>query len=173
MPTLEDAKKDFAAKLETISGALRSDLQKISDGRARPGLLEGLGVETGGTSTPLGQLASITLAGTTALWVKPWDPSHADAIHQVIRSAQFNPTPEGGGGSVRVPVPPLTSDQRKQAQKEASGRGEEAHVQVRTALREALEAASGEEATELRSLAEQCTEQINKIVADKEKTLYH
>ncbi|MFJ3786231.1 ribosome-recycling factor [Streptomyces sp. NPDC090093] len=173
MPTLEDAKKDFAAKLETISEALRADLRKISDGRARPGLLEGLGVDTDGTSTPLGQLASISNADTATLQVRPWDPGHADAIQQAIRNAKFNLMPGEAGGIMRVTVPPLTSDQAKEASKKAHKHGEEARVHVRLALRDALEAANGEEATELRSLAEQCTEHITELVADKEKTLHH
>ncbi|MFJ4126120.1 ribosome-recycling factor [[Kitasatospora] papulosa] len=172
MPTMEDAKKDFAAKLETISKALCSDLENISDGRARPGLLEGLGVDTGGTSTPLGQLAFITRVDMTTLRVQPWDSGHVDAIHQAIRSAKFSLVPEGGGVNARVPVPPLTHDQRMQAGKRALVHREDAYVRVRNRLQDALKAADGEEtAAELRSLAEQCTEQITKLVADKQKTL--
>ncbi|MFJ3940229.1 ribosome-recycling factor [Streptomyces parvus] len=173
MPTMEDANKDFEAKLETISGALRSELQNISDGRARPGLLEGLGVDTGSTSTPLGQLALVSLVDMTTLRVQPWDSGHVDAIHQAIRSAKFSLVPEGGGGNARVPVPPLTHDQRKQAGKRAWTYGEEARVRVRNALGDALKAVSGEEAAELRSLAEQRDKQITKLVADKRKTLEH
>ncbi|MEV5582828.1 ribosome-recycling factor [Streptomyces parvus] len=171
MPTMEDAKKDFAAKLETISGALRSDLQNIFDGRARPGLLEGLEVDTGGTSTPLGQLAVVSLVDMTTLRVQLWDSGHVDAIHQAIRSAKFGLVPEGGGGNARVAVPQLTHDQRTQADKRAWTCGEEARVRVRNALGDALKAAAGEEAAELRSLAEQCNEQITRLVRDKQRAL--
>ncbi|XXZ53111.1 ribosome-recycling factor (plasmid) [Streptomyces cavourensis] len=107
------------------------------------------------------------------LWFDLWEPGHAEAIVQAIRRAELGVAPAVVSGAVRVAVPRLTHDQRKEAAKQVTKHGEEAHVAVRSALRDGGQAVGSEEAAGLQGLADECHAQIRSLVADKEKALGH
>lgn len=125
-----------------MTGALEhfeDELKKVRTGRAHPGMLEGVLVEVYGTRVPLNQAANITAPEPQMLLVTPFDPSNITAITTAIRDAQslgFNPSDDGR--VVRVPVPPLTEERRKQLVKQTGEKVEEARIALRNIRQDAL-----------------------------------
>ncbi|MFF9336970.1 ribosome recycling factor [Streptomyces albogriseolus] len=177
MPTIEDAEKDLAAKLERITGALRSDLRKIRHGGASTSMLAEVRVDIDGTPTPLTMLASVSAAEHHALLVRPYEPGHAEAIEQAITehansSEDLGMTQRVASNAVRVAVTVMTEERRKATVKRVMKRSEEARVGARLALRDSLRVmGDGVETAGLRSLAEQCAAEIETLRSEKCKDI--
>ncbi len=127
------------------------ELKKIRTGRAHASMLEGIKVEVYGTTMPINQVANITATEAQMLTVTPFDPSNINALSTAIRNDQalgFNPSDDGR--VIRVPVPPLTEERRKQLVKQTSEKGEETRIVLRTIRQDGLkDAKRKKEAKEL------------------------
>ncbi len=114
---------------------LRSELNTIRAGRATPAMLENIRVEYYGTQTPLNQMAGINAPQPDLLIVQPWDRSSLGAIEKAIQAANIGLNPSNDGNIIRLPVPPLSEERRRDLAKAARMRGEEAKVAIRNIRR--------------------------------------
>lgn len=136
---IEEVFKDVRSRMEKAVEILQEDLKALRTGRASPALLEKVKVEYYGTSLPLNQLASITAPEPRLLVVRPWDPSALPAIEKAILKSDLGLTPMNDGKVIRINIPRLTEERRKELVKVVSKRLEEAKVAVRNCRRDGLE----------------------------------
>ncbi|MDR1577873.1 MAG: ribosome recycling factor [Deltaproteobacteria bacterium] len=136
---LEDIYADSKARMEKTLTSLARDYQKIRTGRATPTLLDGLAANYYGAPTPLSQMASITAPEARLLLIQPWDPTSIGEIEKVILKSELGLTPQNDGKVIRVNIPPLTKERRKELSKLVKKTAEEAKVALRAIRREANE----------------------------------
>jgi ribosome recycling factor len=117
---------------------LRSDLQKVRTGRASTALLDGVQVEYYGTPTPINQLANMSTPDPRLIVISPYDKSSISAIEKAVLSANLGLSPSNDGKVVRIPIPPLTEERRKDLVKQIHRLAEDHKVGVREARRDAL-----------------------------------
>ena len=116
--------------------SLRATLGRIRTGRANAALLDSVRVDYYGTITPLNQMASINTPEPRLIMVKPWDPSVVGSVEKAIQSADLGLNPTSDGEIIRIPVPPLTEERRKELVKMARKHGEDCKVSIRNSRRE-------------------------------------
>jgi ribosome recycling factor len=117
---------------------LRSDLQKVRTGRASTALLDGVQVDYYGTPTPINQLANMSTPDPRLIVISPYDKSSISAIEKAVHTANLGLTPSNDGKVVRIPIPPLTEERRKDLVKQIHRLAEDHKVGVREARRDAL-----------------------------------
>lgn len=118
---------------------LRQELNSIRAGRAQPSMIENIRVDYYGSKTPLNQMASISAPQPDLLVVQPWDTSALESIEKGIMEANMGLNPSNDGSLIRVPIPPLSEERRRELVKTASTRGEEARISIRNVRRSARE----------------------------------
>jgi ribosome recycling factor len=118
--------------------SLRADLQKVRTGRASAALLDGIQVDYYGTATPLNQLANLTIPEPRLIVISPYDKGSIHAIERAIQTSDLGLTPSNDGKVVRIPIPALTEERRKELVKHVHKLAEHHRVGVREARREAL-----------------------------------
>ena len=116
---------------------LGHNLAKLRTGRAHPSLLEGIQVVYYGNSTPLNQVANVTVEDARTLSITPWDKSVVQAIDKAIRSSDLGLNPAVSGNVIRVPLPPLTEERRKELVRHVRNEAEEARIVLRNIRRDA------------------------------------
>jgi ribosome recycling factor len=136
---VNDVIKELQANLEKGIEALKKDLGKVRTGRANVSILDGIRVDYYGTPTPLNQVASLNVPDPRLITIKPWEKSLVPEIEKTIRSAQLGLNPSSDGEIVRLPMPPLTEERRKELVKVVKKMAEEAKVALRGARRESNE----------------------------------
>jgi len=119
--------------------AFKNNLTKIRTGRAHPGLLENIQVDYYGSPTPLSQVANLTLIDARTIGVAPWEKKMVAVVEKAIRESDLGLNPANSGDLIRVPMPPLTEERRKELTKVVKGEGEEAKVAIRNVRRDANE----------------------------------
>jgi ribosome recycling factor len=124
--------------MEKAVRKLRTELQKIRTGRASPALLDGLQVEYYGTPTPLNQLANLTTPDPRLIVISPYDKSAIHAIEKAILTSDLGLTPSNDGKVVRIPIPALTEERRKELVKHLHRLTEDHKVGIRESRRDAL-----------------------------------
>lgn len=135
---IEAVLQEAGVRMEGAVGALRDDLRLIRTGRASPALVERLEVEYYGTPTPLNQLATISVPEPRLLTIRPWDPGALSAIERAILASDLGLTPNNDGHIIRLPIPRLTEERRRDLVKMVRNRVEEAKVAVRNIRRDVL-----------------------------------
>ncbi|MFO1363283.1 MAG: ribosome recycling factor [Burkholderiales bacterium] len=130
-------KKSTEEKMKKSVEALKADLAKVRTGRAHTGILDHVKVDYYGNETPLNQVANITLVDSRTIGVQPWEKKMAPAIEKAIRDADLGLNPSTQGEVVRVPMPPLTEERRKELIKVVRHEGENAKVAIRNLRRDA------------------------------------
>ena len=118
---------------------LESELVKIRAGRANPQLVDGILVEYYGSLTPLNQVANITVADARTLTIQPWEKNMLQPIERAIIAANIGITPQNDGNIIRLFLPPLTEERRREFVKKAHHEGENSRVSIRSIRREAIE----------------------------------
>ncbi|HEX9811715.1 MAG TPA: ribosome recycling factor [Burkholderiales bacterium] len=134
--TLDQIKKDAEARMAKSVEALKIELGKIRTGRAHAGLLDHVRVDYYGTKTPLNQLANISTADARTLTVTPYDKGALSAIDKAIRESDLGLNPAAAGQILRVPLPPLTEERRRELTKHVHKEGENAKIAVRNVRRD-------------------------------------
>ena len=124
--------KEVESKMLTTVNHLVDDFSTIRTGRANPSLVDKLNVEYYGTKTPLQQLASISVPDPKLLVIQPFDKSALEEIEKSIMNADIGLNPTNDGEVIRIPIPPLSEERRKELTKVASKASEEAKVSIRT-----------------------------------------
>jgi ribosome recycling factor len=134
--SLDQIKKDAETRMVKSLEALKTELGKIRTGRAHPGLLEHVRVDYYGTKTPLNQLANVNVADARTLTVTPYDKAALSAIEKAIRESDLGLNPVGAGQTLRVPLPALTEERRRELTKHVHKEGENAKVAIRNVRRD-------------------------------------
>ena len=124
--------KEVESKMLTTVNHLVDDFSTIRTGRANPSLVDKLTVEYYGTKTPMQQLASISVPDPKLLVIQPFDKSALEEIEKSIMNADIGLNPTNDGEVIRIPIPPLSEERRKELTKVASKASEEAKVSIRT-----------------------------------------
>jgi ribosome recycling factor len=134
---IADVKKTADQKMKKSVESLKNDLAKVRTGRAHTGLLDHVTVDYYGTPTPIPQVANVTLLDARTIGVTPWDKKMAQAVEKAIRNSDLGLNPATVGETVRVPMPALTEERRKDLIKVVHKEGENARVAVRNVRRDA------------------------------------
>jgi len=181
---LKEIYKETEARMKGAIQALEEDLSGIRTGRASPALIERLHVEYYGVPTALIQLASISVPEPRSLLIKPFDASSLKAIERAILASDLGLTPNNDGKSIRLNLPPLTEERRRDLVKVVHNRVEEARVAARNVRRDSIrdlrefeeeklisedDLKKGEE--ELQKITERFIEEINAAGERKEKEI--
>jgi ribosome recycling factor len=181
---LDDIQKDLVSAIAKAHDVLRRDLGKLRAGRANTNLLDGIRVDYYGTMTPLAQMAHINVPEPRLLTVKPWDKSQVKPVEKALRESDLGLNPQTDGDIIRIPLPPLTEERRKEFVKIARKYGEECKVTIRKARHEALDMlneldeggeVSTDEVDRAKKKAEEtvsdAVKQVDGIIGQKEKDI--
>ena len=184
MNTLADVKKNAEQKMHKSLEVLKADLGKVRTGRAHPGLLDHVSVDYYGTQTPIPKVANVSLLDARTLGVTPWEKKMIGAIEKAIRESDLGLNPASHGDMVRVPMPALTEERRRDLVKVIKHEAENAKVAVRNqrrdanqALKELLKSKAVSEDEERRTqdevqkLTDKHIADIDKMIAAKEAEL--
>ena len=140
MTTIAEIKNTAASKMDQSIAAFKNNLQKIRTGRANPALLDTVHVEYYGSMMPLSQVANVALLAARTISVQPWEKGMGAKIEKAIRESDLGLNPASMGDLIRVPMPPMSEERRKEMAKLARHEGENAKVAVRNLRREANDA---------------------------------
>ncbi|MCJ7814668.1 MAG: ribosome recycling factor [Xanthomonadales bacterium] len=134
---LSEIKNDTRTRMNKSLDALRHELAKIRTGRAHPSLLEHVHVEYYGNLVPIGQAANVSVEDARTLSVTPWDKSMVKAIEKAILTSDLGLNPNTAGQIIRIPLPPLTEERRRELGKVVHNEGENAKIAIRNIRRDA------------------------------------
>ena len=133
---------EYELRMQGVTEHFQAELAKVRTGRAHPGMLDGIKVEAYGAEMPLNQVANVTAPEAQLLQITPFDPSNIQQIAAAIRNDQsLGLNPSDDGRVVRVPVPPLTEERRRQRVKQAAEKLEEARIALRSVRQDSLKEA--------------------------------
>jgi ribosome recycling factor len=179
---IADIKKQASEKMAKSLDTLKHDLAKIRTGRAHTGLIDHLRVDYYGSEMPIGQVANVTLADSRTISIQPFEKKMVQVIEKAIRDSDLGVNPATSGDVVRVPMPALTEERRRELTKIVKHEGENAKVAVRnirrdanTHLKELLkESEVGEDEEkraqdEVQKMTDKAIGDIDRLVAEKEK----
>jgi ribosome recycling factor len=181
---VNDVLKELQGNLDKAIDALKKDLGKVRTGRASVSILDGVRVDYYGTPTPLNQVASLNVPDPRLITIKPWEKSLIPEIEKSIRASQLGLNPSSDGEIVRLPMPPLTEERRKELVKMVKKMAEESKVALRGARRDANEMLKefqkDKEITEdeekqglkkVQDATDSAVTKVDEIVAKKEKEI--
>ncbi len=134
---IDDILKDAEQRMSKSIESMRSEMAKIRTGRASPALIDHLMVDYYGSPTPINQVANITVQDARTLGVQPWEKPMVPVVEKAIMEANLGLNPMTAGELIRIPLPPLTEERRKEMVKVASGEGENGKIAVRNIRRDA------------------------------------
>jgi ribosome recycling factor len=181
---LDDLKKDAQARMTKCVQTFQGDLKKLRTGRAHPSLIEHLKVDYYGSEVPLQQIASINVEEGRTLVVSPWEKTVVAAIEKAIHKSDLGLNPMTAGTIIRIPMPPLTEERRRDITKVVRHDAENARVAVRNVrrdvmadikemLKEKLVSQDDERRaeTEVQKLTDKHVAEIDQLLAAKEKEI--
>ena len=138
--TIADIKNNLGTKMDQSIGAFKNNLTKIRTGRANPALLDTVHVDYYGSMVPLSQVANVALIDSRTISVQPWEKGMGAKIEKAIRESDLGLNPASMGDLIRVPMPPMSEERRKEMTKLVRSEGENAKIAVRNLRRDANEA---------------------------------
>ncbi len=181
---IPELKKTTEGKMQKSIEALKNDLGKVRTGRAHTGLLDHVTVDYYGTPTPVPQVANVTLIDARTIGVQPWEKNMLAKVEKAIRDSDLGLNPANVGDMVRVPMPPLTEERRKDLIKVVRSEAENAKVAIRnlrrdanSSLKEAVKSKDISEDEERRAqddvqkLTDKYIAEVDKLLAQKEQEL--
>jgi ribosome recycling factor len=130
---------DTEETMQKAINHLEAELVKIRAGKANPNMLDGITAEYYGSPTPIGQIANITVLDARTITVQPWEKNMLHAIERAIMISNIGINPQNDGNSIRLFLPPLTEERRRELVKRCNGEGEAAKVSIRNIRRDAIE----------------------------------
>ena len=177
---------DLRRRMDGSIDALKKELGGLRTGRASPSLLESVNVNAYGTNMPLNQLSTVSAPEPRLLVVQVWDRSMAKAVDAAIREAGLGLNPQSEGQVIRVPIPPLSEERRKELTKIAHKYAEQARISVRNVRRDGLEALKKREKDreitqdqhrkldkDVQTLTDDTIKKVDETLAHKEKEILH
>ncbi|MEE8495141.1 MAG: ribosome recycling factor [Xanthomonadales bacterium] len=181
---LEDIDKDARFRMSKSLESLRSELAKIRTGRAHPSLLEHVHVDYYGSEVPISQAANVAVEDARTLSVTPWDKAMVQAIEKAILRSDLGLNPATAGQVIRIPLPPLTEERRRELGKVVHSEGENTKIAIRNIRRDAIhhikellkekEISEDQERKaehEIQNVTDKAVGKADGIVAEKEKEL--
>jgi ribosome recycling factor len=181
---LDDVKKDAAERMQKCVVALRNELKRLRTGRAHPSLLEHIRVDYYGTETPLNQVANVAIEDARTLTVTPWEKTMVSVIEKAIMKSDLGLMPATAGTVIRVPMPALTEERRRDLTKVVRHEAENARVAVRNVRRDIMnelkemlkeKLLSQDEdrraQDDIQKLTDKHVAEIDQVLAEKEKEL--
>ena len=175
---------EIEAKMQKTLSALETEFGTIRAGRANPAVLDKIRVDYYGTPTPINQMAAVSVPEPRVLMIAPWDASQIKAIEKAILTSELGINPQNDGKSIRLVIPPLTEERRKEIVKTLHKYAEEAKVSVRNIRRDAIEEfkkqQKASEMTEddykicekdIQELTDSYSDKITKVLEVKEKEI--
>ena len=178
---MDEIALDAQSKMNKSIEVLTQSLTTLRTGRASAAMLNGINVDYYGSPTPLNQISSITVPEPRQLLVKPYDKNDVKAIVAAINASDIGINPINEGQLVRLNIPPMTEDRRREVSKQAHKYGEEAKVTIRNIRREYMDLVKlDEEMTEdyqkrvldeIQKVTDEATKKIDEIIAEKEKEM--
>lgn len=181
---VNDIIKDAEIRMNKSLDALRSELAKVRTGRAHPSLLEHITVDYYGSDTPLSQVANIGVEDARTLTVTPWERPMVQAVEKAIMNSDLGLNPNSAGSVIRIPMPQLTEERRRDLVKVVKGEGENSKIAIRNIRRDAnsdfkslekekeiSEDEQHQAEDEIQKLTDKFVKQVDEIVAVKEEDL--
>ncbi|HEX4878613.1 MAG TPA: ribosome recycling factor [Limnobacter sp.] len=138
--SVANIRKTTDEKMAKSIESLKTDLQKVRTGRAHTGILDHVQVEYYGSLVPISQVANLSLADARTITVQPWEKNMVNAIEKAIRESDLGLNPASMGETIRVPMPALTEERRRELTKFIKGEGEQTKIAIRNLRRDANEA---------------------------------
>ena len=182
--TIGEIRKTATEKMGKSVDTLKNDLAKVRTGRAHTGLIDHLRVDYYGTEMPINQVANVTLSDARTISIQPFEKKMVQVVEKAIRDSDLGVNPATSGDVIRVPMPALTEERRKDLAKLVKHEGENAKVAVRNIRRDAIahlkallkesEISEDEDKrseTEIQKLTDKSIADIDRLVAEKEKDL--
>lgn len=179
--SIADIQKSAESRMGKSIETLKANLAKIRTGRAHTGILDHVQVEYYGSPVPISQVANVTLMDARTLSVSVWEKNLGAAVEKAIRDSDLGLNPVGMGDSIRVPMPALTEERRRDLNKVVKSEGEDAKIAIRNLRRDANEAfkklVKDKEISEdderraqdvVQKLTDRCVVEIDKMIAQKE-----
>jgi ribosome recycling factor len=184
MNTAQAVQKDAETRMQGALDALGREFAGVRTGRANAALLEGVRVDYYDTLTPLNQVASVSVPDARTLTIQPWDQSVLTKIERAIQKSDLGLTPVNDGKVIRLAIPPLNEERRKQLAKSVGKLAEEARVAIRNVRREAKEKIKAllkekkisedderRSETELQKLTDRSTQKVDELLKKKEQEI--
>ena len=181
---LEDIKKDAAERMAKCVAALKNELKKLRTGRASTSLLEHVRVDYYGSEVPLQQVANVAVEDSRTLTVVPWEKQMVPAIEKAIMKSDLGLNPATAGSVIRVPLPALTEERRRDLSKVVRHEGENAKVAIRNVRRDVMhelkemlkeklvsEDVDRKAQEEVQKLTDKHVAEVDHVIAEKEKEL--
>ncbi len=174
---------DTREKMEKAISHLEGELLKIRAGKANPHILDGIHVDYYGVNTPLNQVSNISTPDAKTIAIQPWEKGMIDPIEKAILQANIGITPINNGELIRLNIPPLTEERRKELVKQVKSMGENTKVSVRTTRRDGndeiknlqkeglAEDIAKDAEEEIQQLTNKYSQKVDEIVASKEKDI--
>lgn len=134
---IDEILEDFQDKVNDTVEALQRELARMRTGRANLSMLDGIRVDYYGQITPLNGLATLAVPDARLITIKPWDKSQLKLIEKAIQESDLGINPQSDGEQIRLPIPSLTEERRKEMVKQVKGKGEDHKVTVRNSRRDA------------------------------------
>jgi ribosome recycling factor len=180
----DEMNRDATQRMGKCVGQLRDHYRKMRTGRANVGLLDGLKVEYYGTEMPINQVATVSVEDARTLVISPWDRGAVPAVEKAILKSDLGLTPNTAGQVIRLPLPPMTEERRRELSKVARHEAENARVAVRSVRRDLMnelkemlkekllsEDDDRRAQDEVQKLTDHYVAEIDSILAEKEKEL--
>lgn len=164
---IDEALFDAEEKMEKAVSVARDDLATIRTGRANPGMFSRIAIDYYGATTPITQLSSINVPEARMVVIKPYEANQLHAIEAAIRNSDLGVNPTNDGTIIRVAIPQLTEERRRDLVKQAKGKGEDARVSVRNIRRKAME-----ELHRIRKDGEAGEDEVSRAEKDLEKATH-
>jgi ribosome recycling factor len=182
--TIADIKNTVESKMNQSVDAFKNNLSKIRTGRANPAMLDSVQVDYYGSTVPLPQVASVTLLDSRTVSIQPWEKGMGAKIEKAIRESDLGLNPSSMGDLIRVPMPPMSEERRKEMTKLARNEGESAKIAIRNLRRDANEGvkklvkdklASEDDQKRAEADVQKTTDRhisdVDRLVIDKEKEI--
>ncbi len=134
--TMDELMREIERKMDKAIDVLNGDFKKVRTGRANPAILDNVNVDYYGTPTPLNQVGNISVPDPQMIVIAPWEKKMLSEIEKAIQRADLGMTPQNDGNIIRLPIPPLTEERRKELVKQVKKLGENAKIPIRNVRRE-------------------------------------
>ena len=181
---MEELLADLKSGYEQAIVALRRETAKIRTGRANPNILDGLRVDYYGTPTPVMQIAAVKVADARMITIQPWEKNMIAPIEKAIMASDLGLNPSNDGTLIRLPVPALTGERRKEFTRQAKELGEKTKIAIRNQRRDMNDMLKAMQKdgditeddlkkglTKVQEMTDDVTKKIDEVVADKEKEI--
>ncbi|WP_207495577.1 ribosome recycling factor [Aridibaculum aurantiacum] len=180
---LEMVIDDAETSMKKAIGHLEAELVKIRAGKANPTMLDGINVDYYGSPTPINQVANINIMDARTISIQPWERNMLQPIERAIIASNIGLNPQNDGVNIRLYLPPLTEERRRELVKRSSGEGEHSKVAIRNIRREAIEEvkklqkeglsedAAKDSEKEIQDLTDKYISQVDKLLVAKEKDI--